>query len=495
MTIHEQHSADYFCGNNPTSDLDRVTATQEIVQSQTQELDYFCGNNPSPEAPAPMLEDFFTRLADEMKTVGSTLKRDLTMKGRLERRFLGREVGDLLGVTDNYIQRILTEEPENNPAFPRGEPGARGSVYSLSDVMLMRAILESRVSAKYKYLYWREPGDPLPVVTFGAQKGGTGKSLTAAHFAQYLTMQYGLRVGIIDCDPQATVSLYFADQNSPMLTGEAQTVAAFMGVENYKAPNLERPVEEMHAMWTNTPWPGAKLMPAGAQIQNGDLTLLMLAEDVDISTHSVLQKAIKRWDDAYGPRTTAADLRNEDGSFNLERYHAAMDETVDVIIIDQQPSLTLMQLNGLVAATNVVIPQTMKGFDLSTLGSYANAVAQYLKRNAREDEVIGAGKHIVLPTIIQGVNEQDTDQVADLYYDREGMISQVFYSRSEAVSNAAEYYKSIYEYVPETRGKRPSAKAFTDNANAVNDHLVDLVWNGKLPSKGFADTFIQQKWS
>jgi len=46
-----------------------------------------------------------------------------------------------------------------------------------------------------------------------------------------------------------------------------------------------------------------------------------------------------------------------------------------------------MQLNGLVAADSVVIPQTMKGFDLE----------------------IGAGEHIVLPTMVQEQNNQDTD--------------------------------------------------------------------------------------
>ena len=35
MTTHEQHTAYYFCGNNLISDLDQVTATDEIVQLQT----------------------------------------------------------------------------------------------------------------------------------------------------------------------------------------------------------------------------------------------------------------------------------------------------------------------------------------------------------------------------------------------------------------------------------------------------------------------------
>lgn len=87
------------------------------------------------------------------------------------------------------------------------------------------------------------------------------------------------------------------------------------------------------------------------------------------------------------PRIRAADLRDSKGAFDAAKFDTALNETHDVVVVDQQSSLTLMQLNGLVAADSVVIPQTMKGFDLE----------------------IGAGEHIVLPTMVQEQNNQDTD--------------------------------------------------------------------------------------
>ena len=72
-------------------------------------------------------------------------------------------------------------------------------------------------------------------------------------------------------------------------------------------------------------------------------------------------------------------------------------------------------------------------------------------------------------------------------------IMQVWYNRSDAIANASEEYKSIYEYMP-PKSRRTSAKAFMANANAVNDALVQRVWP-ELPDRGFAAQFIKDRWS
>jgi len=108
------------------------------------------------------------------------------------------------------------------------------------------------------------------------------------------------------------------------------------------------------------------------------------------------------------------------------------------------------------------------------------------------DIEIGAGEHMVLPTIVQEQNDRDTDQIVDLYKKAPREVMQVWYSRSDAIANAAEEYKSIYEYLP-PKTRRVSAKAFMTNANAVNDAIVKRVWPD-LPSRGFADRFIEERW-
>ncbi|WP_299832252.1 ParA family protein [uncultured Roseobacter sp.] len=437
-------------------------------------------------------EQFIRNMSRVMGAVNTKLQRDLTLRTRVARRFSMVEVASLLAVDTTYLTRISNEEA----MFPEGEKQGRERTFSPSEIMLIRAIIGSNKAAKRPYLHWRQKGDPVKVVTFGAQKGGTGKSLSAAHFAQYVNLHYGLRVGVIDADPQATVSLYFADEKLPLFEPDTPTLADFMGVDDPAAVKLTPPSgRDLDRIWQSTPWPGVRLIPGGANIQNGDISLFFMSQQSQVPVYRVLKDAIATWDADNGPRTANDDLRGEVGAFDMAAYSRALSETVDVIVIDQQPSLTLMQLNGLVAADNVVIPQTMKGFDLATLATYVSNIGEYLEfiMGFEADIEIGAGEHMVLPTIVQEQNTQDTDQILDLYRKAPREVMQVWYSRSDAIANAAEEYKSIYEYMP-PKTRRASAKAFMANANAVNDALVQRIWP-ELPPREFAKTFIEERWS
>ncbi|WP_299288204.1 ParA family protein [uncultured Tateyamaria sp.] len=426
-----------------------------------------------------------------MGAVNTKLQRDLTLRTRVARRFSMTEVAQLLAVDTTYLTRLTNDEPQ----FPEGERIGRERTFSPSEIMLIRALIGSNPGAKRDHVHWRKPGEPVKVVTFGAQKGGTGKSLSAAHFAQYINLFYGLRVGVIDADPQATVSLYFADEGLPLFDPETATLADFMGVDNPGADAVTpRTAEDLDAIWHTTPWPGIRLIPGGANIQNGDISLFFLSQSSRVPVYRVLKDAIATWDAGNGPRTRPEDLRDGSGAFDVARYEQALNETVDVIVIDQQPSLTLMQLNGLIAADNVVIPQTMKGFDLATLATYVSNIGEYLEfiMGFEADLEIGAGAHMVLPTIVQEQNNQDVDQIVDLYRKAPREVMQVWYSRSDAIANAAEEYKSIYEYLP-PKTRRVSARAFMDNANAVNDALVQRIWP-TLPPRDFAQAFMEERW-
>lgn len=437
-------------------------------------------------------EQFIRNMTRVMGAVNTKLQRDLTLRTRVARRFSMVEVASLLGVDTTYLTRISGEETR----FPEGKRQGRERTFSPNEIMLIRALIGSNPSAKRSYLNWRGSEEPVKVVTFGAQKGGTGKSLSAAHFAQYINLQYGLRVGVIDADPQATVSLYFADDSLPLFQPDTATLADFMGVDDPVARDLiDRSPEALNNIWQPTPWPGIKLIPGGGNIQNGDISLFFMSQRSSVPVYRVLKDAIAKWNSEFGPKTSVDDLRDASGAFQMGAFETALNETVDVIVIDQQPSLTLMQLNGLIAADNVVIPQTMKGFDLATLATYVSNIGEYLEfiMGFEADIEIGQGDHMVLPTIVQEQNTQDTDQILDLYRRAPREVMQVWYSRSDAIANAAEEYKSIYEYLP-PKSRRVSAKAFMDNANAVNDALVQRIWPDFAP-KGFAQKFIDERWN
>lgn len=435
------------------------------------------------------LQVFTERMARVMGTVNTKLQRDLTLRNRVARRFSQREVAEFLGVDKNYLIRLAKTEPD----FPEGVVRGRERTFSPDEIMLIRALIGSNKLQKRPHLFWRKPDEDLKIIVFGAQKGGTGKSLSAAHLAQYLALTYGMRVGVIDSDPQGTASLYFANADLPLFKEDTPTLADFMGVDE---PGQDKPTahdaETLNNFWQSTPWPGLRLLPGGANILAGDVALYFMRTTTRI--HKVFSNAVRTWSDAYKPKTMPEDLRREDGSFDMDRYQAALSETLDVIIVDQQPSISLMQLNPLVSADTLVIPQTMKGFDLSTLTTFISVLRAYLETLTTNDPalVLGTGGHVVLPTIIQEANDRDTSHIVDLYRRAPDLISQVWYSRSDAIANAAEEYKSIYEYQPPD-SRRSSARAFMANANSVNDALVKRIWPN-LPSRGFADRFIEDRW-
>lgn len=454
------------------------------------------------------LEQFIHDLSETMESVQSRLQRDLTLRSRIQRRWNISDLSGFFGKDKSYLTKMIARYAGEDPAFPEGHRQGRERTFDLDEIMALRAVLDAKSKQAHPdYLNWRKPGDPLKVVAFGAQKGGTGKSLSAAHFAQYISLHYGLRVGVVDMDPQATATLYFADDSIDMFSPDIKTVAHFAGVDDPgrvrelaagdQLPELPT-ADEMDAMWLPTPWPGIRILPGNSDIQNGDISLYFAAPVKNKAVYSTLKDAIAEWSAAHPPTITSTDVLDDNGLLDVEILKRGMSETLDVIVIDQQPSLTLMQLNGLMAADHIIIPQTMKGFDLSTLTSYSRSISEYvdhLSEIVDEDEMkeYCRGPHVVLPSIIQEANERDLDQLVDLRSRAPDLFLPVWYQRSDAIANAAEEYKSVYEYDP-PKTRRASAKAFLRNANAVNDALVKMVWSEDLPSRGYADDFIEERW-
>ena len=58
------------------------------------------------------------------------------------------------------------------------------------------------------YLPRRDTGDHLQVIAVANFKGGSGKTTTSVHLAQYLAL-HGYRVLALDLDPQASLSALF----------------------------------------------------------------------------------------------------------------------------------------------------------------------------------------------------------------------------------------------------------------------------------------------
>jgi len=441
------------------------------------------------------LEQFLADLARGLDKTMVSVNRDLTIRSRIQRKWSMKQCARFLGVSIQYITKFARSSKD----FPEGEYVGRERVFTLKDLMTVRALLAASAKRPYDYLAWRKPGEELPVISFASQKGGTAKSLTAAHFAQYLSLHYGMRVGVMDADPQSTITLYFVGgEGLPHLPDEnTATLVDFAGLYMSEdgQPFTDHDPSTLDGFFLKTSWPGVRIVPASGDTSEGELQITRLVRDnpPGKAFYRYLRDAIERWRDAYPPMTAPNELA-QDGKIDQRRLSEALEETLDCIIIDYQPALTLFQLNNVIASTSLVIPQTMKGFDIATLSTFVTGLRGMINHILDHDRIeIGTGANMLLPTIVQRSNDQDLKQIANLLEHAPTEVLPVFYLRSDAIANASDVYQSVYEYEPDTRGKKKGVERFIANADAVNDAIVERIWPGR--TRGYASAWLDEFYS
>lgn len=432
------------------------------------------------------LEQFLNDLSRGLDKTMVAVNKELTLRHRIQRSWSMRQCARFLNVSYQY----LTKFAAGNDDFPAGTHVGRERVFTLDDLMHMRVLLASVAKRPYDYLAWRKPNSPLPVISFASQKGGTAKSLTAAHFAQYLSLHYGMRVGVMDADPQSTITLYFVGgKGLPNMPDEnTATMVDFAGLFQTEEhlPYTDHDAAALDSFFLKTSWPGLRLLPAHGDTSEGEIQIARLVREAPPgkSFYRYLRDAIDRWKNGHPPVTKPNELA-ANGRVDRDKLSSALTETLDCIVIDYQPALTLFQLNNVVASTSLIVPQTMKGFDIATLSTFVTGLRGMIKHILDHERIdIGAGANMLLPTIVQRSNEQDLKQIANLLEHCPSEVLPVFYLRSDAIANASDVYQSVYEYEPDTPGKKKGINRFIDNADAVNDAIVSRLWPGR--ERGYA---------
>ena len=152
----------------------------------------------------------------------------------------------------------------------------------------------------------------MPVICIVNQKGGVGKTTTAAALAHGLS-EHGKRVLLIDWDPQAslTISLGFNPEQLQKTVYNA-LVAVVSG-------NGTQSILDVIAATTN---PSVDLAPANVELSQSQLDLVTIPQREQV-LKEIIQPVRKKY---------------------------------DFILIDCLPSLGLLTINALVAADKVLIP-------------------------------------------------------------------------------------------------------------------------------------------
>lgn len=178
----------------------------------------------------------------------------------------------------------------------------------------------------------------MRILALANQKGGVGKTTTAVNLATALAAT-GKRVVLVDFDPQGNASTGFGlarDQRSP------------------SSYDLLHAPERTREALRDTMVPGLRIIPSTDALAGAEVELV--GEE---NAAGRLKKALEQIDDA------------------------------DIIFIDCPPSLSLLTLNGLVAANGVLIPLQTEFYALEGLSQLLKTVEQVRARQNPRLDIAG----------------------------------------------------------------------------------------------------------
>ena len=239
----------------------------------------------------------------------------------------------------------------------------------------------------------------MHVVALANQKGGVGKTTTAVNLAGELARR-NQRVLLLDCDPQgnATTSLGIAKRDL-----KATTYEVLMGMSS--AADAIRPTGRS----------GYDIIPASEHLAGAMVELTAVAE--------------REWQLAQAIRP-------------LEGLY-------DWILLDCPPSLGLLTLNGLCAASTVLIPLQCEYLALEGLAQLKGTIDRVHKHLNPRLSILG-----VVMTMYDGRTNLAQQVVEEVRRHFPQRIFNTLIPRSVRASEAPSYGQLLFEYDPQSRAAR-----------------------------------------
>ena len=254
------------------------------------------------------------------------------------------------------------------------------------------------------------------VLAFANLKGGSAKTTTAAHFAQYAARQ-GYRVLLVDMDPQASMTGLFG--YNPQLHIEAEDTAG---------PAIAGRPEAIARAIRATYWHRLDLVPSNLNLVGAEMALLGMAD-------------------------------------NATRLRAALDQAADrydLIVLDAPPALGLLSINVLCASDYIVTPIIPTMVDISSSIQFFHILESLDKlRLARLSILItrfnGGAEHVRAASMLRSIYGDTilTNQMIE--------SAELLKSGNDMVS--------VYE-IAEVRGSRETYRRALAAFDAVNQEIL-----------------------
>ncbi|WLS00851.1 MULTISPECIES: plasmid partitioning protein RepA [Shinella] len=352
------------------------------------------------------------------------------------RRFSSKEAAKLLGITDSYVRHIASQE---DAVTSERTLGGR-LTFSLEEINTIRQI---RGRTKPTYLPGRREGDHLQIIAVTNFKGGSGKTTTAIHLAQYLALR-GYRVLAVDLDPQASMSAMLGYQPE-FDVGDNETL--------YGAIRYDGERRAVREVVRQTYFPGLDLIP-------GNLELHEFEHD---TPHALATRSVADTDMFF--------MRVGNALTGLQEHY-------DVVVIDCPPTLGFLTLSALCAATSVLITVHPQMLDIASMNQFL-AMTSNLLSVVREAG--GSLEYDWMRYLITRYEPNDGPQAQIVAFLRSLFDERVLTSmmvKSTAVSDAGLSKQTIYEAGRETIHRQTYDRAVEamDGVNGEVEALIQKSW-------------------
>lgn len=247
------------------------------------------------------------------------------------------------------------------------------------------------------------------IYTLVNQKGGVGKTTTAINLGAYLGY-YGQRVLLVDIDPQANATSSLGIDKNTVKSG---TYEVLIGDDPIAPQILHNPRLKI------------SLLPSSPSLAGADVELINME-----NRETQLREALEQVDDRY-----------------------------DYILIDCPPSLSLLTINGLMAAqSGVIIPVQCEYLALEGLGQLTSTIQRIQGALFPELEVRG-----VVLTMYDGRTRLAMDVVNEVRRFFPEQVYQTIIPRSVRLAEAPSYGFPISIYAPDST----AAKAYASLAREL----------------------------
>ncbi|SFU98133.1 chromosome partitioning protein [Methylobacterium sp. 174MFSha1.1] len=349
------------------------------------------------------------------------------------RPFTLAEAAYFLGVTPSNIKKLHLEGKGPVPAT--SSSGRRS--YSAEQMLELRTYLDRHGRSDLKrYVPHRRAGERLQIISTVNFKGGSGKTTTAAHLAQFLALT-GHRVLAIDLDPQASLSALHGIQ--PELD-KAPSI-----YEALRYDDKKRPISEI-ILPTN--FPGLDIVPASLDLQEYEYDTPL-----------------------------AASNRNPEGRTFFTRITNALkevDDRYDVVVIDCPPQLGYLTLTALTASTSVLVTIHPQMLDVMSMSQFLLMLGGILKSIADAGAAVNLQWFRYLVTRYEPTDGPQAQMVGfmQVLFPKNMLRTQML--KSTAISDAGITNQSLYEV---ERGQmiRSTYDRALESVNAVNQEIAGLI--------------------